>query len=275
MKKDSTTDQLHRVTEFISQHPGLMVITGAGCSAASGIPTYRNEIGQWLRSAPVQHQEFVSQRSTRQRYWAGSMVGWPTVSAAEPNAAHRSLASLERKGFCSLLVTQNVDRLHQRAGHQNVIDLHGRIDKVRCLNCDHTYSRAAIQDQLVTLNPKIEFENSQIAPDGDADISYKSFNTPQCESCDGMLKPEVVFYGGTVDKKLVETIYGSLKSKSALMIVGSSLMVFSAYRFCRRAYELDIPIIAINRGQTRADELLSLKLDQDCQYFLDEIDKAL
>ena len=248
-----------------------MVITGAGCSAASGIPAYRNDTGRWLRAKPIVHHDFISFESTRQRYWVRSFNGWPLVCNAEPNQAHHCLARFEQKGYCSLLVTQNVDRLHQKAGHRNVIDLHGRLDQVRCLDCHHHLSRAMVQEELMRLKPGLTSTAAEPNPDGDAEISHQPINTPSCDMCGGILIPNVVFYGGTVDKTLVKFIYERLILAPALLVVGSSLSVFSAYRFCRRAHELGIPVIAINKGQTRADKFLALKLNEECIEPLNEI----
>ena len=215
----------------------------------------------------------------QQRYWARSMLGWPTVHQAEPNVAHDSLVLLEKKGYCKLLVTQNVDRLHQKAGQVNVIDLHGRLDQVICLDCRQVFDRQFIQQKLQALNPHVptetvQTETSRLAPDGDAEVENNliaSLKIPDCDRCSGTLKPNVVFYGGTVGKALVQSIYDTLDSVDGLIIVGSSMMVFSSYRFCRRAYELGIPMAAVNKGTTRADNMLSLKIDQLCQPVLRQL----
>jgi NAD-dependent SIR2 family protein deacetylase len=269
----------NNLRQFVIAHPRLLVITGAGCSVASGIPTYRDETGEWRRSEPIQHQEFLTLESKRKRYWARSIIGWPAVYTAQTSVAHQSLAKLEQQGFCQLLVTQNVDRLHQRAGHKNVIDLHGRLDQVICLRCGQLTDRELMQTRLLGLNAQLAITApAELAPDGDADVADELANQlkiPACEQCDGTLKPNVVFYGGTVDTTIVQSIYSALDNIDGLLVIGSSLMVFSSFRFCRRANEMNIPIAAINRGITRADEFLSLKLNEDCEQPLLELVRSL
>lgn len=259
------------LAEFIANHQPLTVITGAGCSAASGIPTYRDHQGNWLRSDPIQHSEFLNQPAKRQRYWARSFSGWPHVGIAEPNPAHQILTQLEQAGYLKLLVTQNVDRLHQRSGHQNVIDLHGRLDKVRCLDCYLELSRDEVQQQLKELNPHLQQTAVDVRPDGDADVPDEQvarMQVPDCPRCGGMLKPDVVFYGGGVDKKIVETIYQALNESNGLLVLGSSLMVFSSFRFCRHAAKQQIPLAIVNAGTTRADDLAQLKIHESCETAL-------
>lgn len=256
------------LAEFIEAHPKLLVITGAGCSAPSGIPTYRDDTGNWQRTTPIQHRDFVSSEQRRQRYWARSFAGWPAVAEARPNVAHRVLAMLESAGLVDTLVTQNVDGLHQKAGHRNVLDLHGRLDTVICLNCGALSSRASMQARLRSANPFLEPTVLALTPDGDAEVddaSIERLTIPGCQHCNGILKPNVVFYGGMVDRALVERIYATLAQSGGLLVVGSSLMVFSAFRFVRRAAEAGMPIAIVNRGTTRADGLASLKLNADCE----------
>ena len=263
--------QLKQLDQFISAHHGLMVITGAGCSAASGIPTYRDKQATWQRSTPIQHQEFIANKSSRQRYWARSFAGWPVVDKAKPNPAHKALAALEQQGAINLLVTQNVDRLHQKAGHQQVIDLHGRLDRVCCIECGASIDRDTMQAKLQLLNPELQITIVATAPDGDADIAENliaGLNIPACDQCGGIYKPDVVFYGGSVAKTLVSDIYAALTEASGLLVVGSSLMVFSAFRFCRRANEEKIPIAILNDGITRADEMASVKISGNCEALL-------
>lgn len=274
------TPAFDSLLQFIRPRSRLLVITGAGISAASGIPTYRNDDGEWQRSRPIQHQEFVRSEAYRQRYWSRSAVGWPPVANARPNRAHRALAALEAAGKLSLLVTQNVDRLHQRAGHQRVIDLHGRLDRVICLDCGRPEERSTIQHQLLALNPFLENLRAPAAPDGDADIDLiRTIVGPRCMQCGGTPMPDVVFYGGSVPKARVETVQTALADADGVLVVGTSLSVYSAFRFCRLAAQLEIPIAAVNRGWTRADELLALKVDGDCgevlQWVSDRIEPPL
>jgi NAD-dependent SIR2 family protein deacetylase len=262
---------LEVLLEFIQRHPSLLVISGAGCSAGSGIPTYRDDAGQWQRSQPIQHGDFIKHAASRRRYWARSLAGWPAVAQAQPNAAHTALAQLEARGHIPLLVTQNVDRLHQRAGHQQVIDLHGRLDEVVCLVCGAVTRRSHMQTRLLAENAISVPVAAALAPDGDADVEEQLTQTlqvPDCEACGGILKPNVVFFGGAVAKPIVTRIYQQLDAVDALLVVGSSLTVFSSFRFCRQAHRQGLPIAAINQGKTRADDLLALKLSGDCGQLL-------
>jgi NAD-dependent SIR2 family protein deacetylase len=263
--------------QFITQHRRLLVITGAGCSVESGIPTYRNHSGQWLRNQPIQHTDFINQASARKRYWARSLAGWPAVHMARPNDAHRALAAMEARQQIPLLVTQNVDRLHQKAGQKHVIDLHGRLDQVICLDCHQVSEREVMQQRLLLLNALTPPEALALAPDGDADVDeqlIRDLLVPDCERCNGILKPNVVFFGGAVSKLIVEAITSQLDQVDGLLIVGSSLSVFSGFRFCRLAHRNSVPIAAINQGKTRADDLFSVKLEADCSAALAELERV-
>lgn len=266
-----STDGLPQLQDFVARHPRLMVLTGAGISAASGIGTYRNASGDWQHSKPIQHQEFIHSHPHRQRYWARSAVGWPPVADAQPNAAHKALAELEKRGQVNLLVTQNVDRLHQQAGHRHVIDLHGRLDQVQCLDCGAVESRTSVQKRLLADNPALENTLAALRPDGDANVDAALSHTvecPTCLQCGGVVMPDVVFFGGTVPKQRVSDAMDALDQADALLVVGSSLMVYSGFRFCRAAEKTGKPIAAINMGVTRADDLLSVKVEQDCAQAL-------
>jgi NAD-dependent SIR2 family protein deacetylase len=257
---------LDRLADIVRSHAPLVVLTGAGLSAASGIPTYRNDRGEWQRSDPIQHQDFVKRADQRRRYWARSVVGWQPVQRAAPNAAHRALADLEALGCIELLVTQNVDRLHQRAGSQRVVDLHGRLDRVLCRGCGAAIDRAAFQAELLQRNPRAGNASVAPRPDGDAEVPEESiagFQVPDCRRCGGMLMPDVVFFGGTVPRERVERVRSAIDRSGALLVVGSSLMVYSGFRFCRQVAAADKPLLIVNRGTTRADGLASLKLPAD------------
>jgi len=253
---------------FLGQHSRLFVLTGAGVSTESGIPDYRDAGGEWKRpSRPVMFRDFMTQPATRKRYWARGVVGWQHLHRAAPNDAHRALARLERAGRVELLVTQNVDRLHQAAGSEAVVDLHGRADVVRCMGCERRISRADLHAELVTLNPAWADLGADAAPDGDADVAdadYESFRVPDCAACGGTLKPDVVFFGESVPKERVARAMQALADADAALVVGSSLMVFSGYRFARAAAELGKPIAAVNLGRTRADGVLTLKVEAAC-----------
>ncbi len=245
----------------------MFVLTGAGCSTASGIPDYRGEDGAWKRTAPVTYQAFTTEPAMRSRYWARSFVGWPLVERARPNTAHIALADAGRRGRLTALVTQNVDGLHQRAGSPGVTDLHGRIDAVACLACGYRSSRAALQQQLAALNPGWAPRIDGPAPDGDADVddaAIAGFRIPACDRCGGVLKPDVVFFGENVPRDRVAAAAGALQQADAMLVVGSSLMVYSGYRFARAAHEAGKPLAILTRGVTRADPLATLKLDADC-----------
>jgi len=244
---------------------GVLVLTGAGVSTASGIPDYRDEAGAWKRPPPMQFREFIGSEAARRRYWARSFLGFGVLRAARPNLAHGVLVAWERLGLLAGLVTQNVDGLHQAAGAERVIDLHGRIDRVVCLACRRTSPRAALELELARSNPGWSERPALIAPDGDADpgaADYGDFVVPVCP-CGGMLKPDVVFFGENVPKERVERAMAALEASRALLVVGSSLMVFSGYRFVRAAERLGRPVVVVNRGRTRADASAVLKLDGD------------
>lgn len=252
---------------FIEGHPRLFVLTGAGVSTDSGIPDYRDADGGWKRAQPVTLQAFMRDSATRRRYWARSLIGWQRFGHAKPNATHRALAHLEQQDRIELLVTQNVDRLHQAAGSKNVLDLHGRIDLVRCLDCWRLQPRSELQDELITLNPDWTQLDARIAPDGDADLEgldFSTFQVPPCSYCAGMLKPDVVFFGESVPKERVERAMHHLHQADAMLVVGSSLMVYSGFRFAQAAAAAGKPIAAVNLGRTRADHLLTLKVTQPC-----------
>lgn len=250
---------------FVAAHPRLVVLTGAGCSTESGIPDYRDEAGQWKRPAPMRYQLFVADALARQRYWARSMIGWPRMAAARPGAAHSALARLEAAGHVALLVTQNVDGLHHAAGSARVVDLHGRIDAVRCLACGARLARAAMQQALAQANPGWLHLTAHAAPDGDAcldGLDFSSFKVPACPACAGVLKPDVVFFGEGVPRERVDAALQALARADALLVAGSSLMVYSGYRFVRAAVDAGQPVVAVNLGRTRADEELTLKVEQ-------------
>jgi NAD-dependent SIR2 family protein deacetylase len=268
------TDLMMRATDlpaFLARHERLFVLTGAGCSTRSGIPDYRDADGQWKRAKPVTYQAFMGDEATRRRYWARSLVGWRRFSRAEPNDTHHALARLEATGKVELLLTQNVDRLHQAAGSAEVIDLHGRLDRVRCMACGERMARSEVQDDLARRNAGWLALDAADAPDGDADLDdadFSAFATPSCSRCGGLLKPDVVFFGESVPRERVEAAAQRLEQADAMLIVGSSLMVYSGFRFAEMAARAGKPIAAVNLGRTRADELLSLKVEAACEAAL-------
>ncbi len=257
--------------DFVDRRRNLFILTGAGCSTKSGIPDYRDADGQWKRRPPATYQAFMTEEATRRRYWARSLIGWRRFHSARPNAAHRALARLEALGKSELLLTQNVDRLHQAAGAARVVDLHGRLDLVRCMGCERRISRDEMQDELGRMNPDWLALDAVDAPDGDADldgVEFSSFRVPSCRRCGGVLKPDVVFFGESAPRERVEAAARHLEEADAMLIVGSSLMVYSGFRFAQMAASAGKPIAAVNLGRTRADDLLALKLEQDCETAL-------
>jgi len=262
------------IEEFLKPSRRLLLITGAGCSTASGIGDYRDENGDWKRVQPIQHQDFVTSHSWRQRYWARSQVGYPEFVSAQPNAAHEVLAEWENSGRVLGLITQNVDRLHQSAGHRAVIDLHGRLDQVVCLSCATVADRLEVQAWLDARNEIMDPGRFELVADGDADLprdDFSNIEVPSCLNCGGILKPNVVFFGDSVPRERVQQAYSWVDDADAVLVVGSSLMVYSSFRFVRRAHEAGVRIAAINQGKTRADKWLEIKLEADCGTALSQI----
>lgn len=271
-------DAVERLTTWLTEHRPCVVLTGAGVSTESGIPDYRDGQGQWKRKPPVQFRDFVQSLAVRQRYWARSLIGWPHFVAAQPSAAHRALAELGARGFVRQIITQNVDGLHQRAGSHRVIDLHGRLDRVLCLNCGNVLDREQFQRQFAALNPGWSAYTARVAPDGDADLEaadFDQFSVPDCERCGGILKPDVVFFGESVPCERSAAALAAVESASALLVAGSSLMVWSGFRLVRAAAERGISIVAVNRGRTRADELLDFKCEAECGALLSSVAQRL
>jgi NAD-dependent SIR2 family protein deacetylase len=257
---------------FIARHPRLFIVTGAGCSTESGIPDYRDAAGEWKRRPPVMIRPFLDDELTRKRYWARGLAGWSHFRHARPNGAHHALALLERDQRIELLVTQNVDGLHQAAGSSAVLDLHGRADRIRCMGCEAIMSRDQLHAQLRALNPDWLRYEAEAAPDGDADLDqldFAAFNIPSCRRCGAMLKTDVVFFGETVPAERVRQAMAALRRADAMLVVGSSLMVYSGYRFAQAAAEVGKPIAALNLGRTRADALLTLKIEDRCARALE------
>lgn len=266
-ERNDARDAADALGDWIARHPRLFLLTGAGVSTGSGIPDYRDASGAWKRSPPVTWQAFTGDPATYRRYWARSFVGWPWFASAHPNPAHRALAALEDAGRIVALVTQNVDALHQRAGSRAVIDLHGRLDRTVCLGCGDAVAREDLQTTLAALNPGWRPHAAASAPDGDADIdadAVSRFVAPCCAHCGGALKPDVVFFGENVPRARYAQAVEALHAADAALVVGSSLMVYSGFRFARMARERGMPLAILNRGRTRADDLADLKLDADC-----------
>lgn len=243
---------------------GVMVLSGAGMSTDSGIPDYRGPSGSHRRRQPMTYREFTREPEARQRYWARSHVGWRHVATALPNAAHRAVARLERLGLVDGIVTQNVDGLHSAAGSRRVIDLHGRLDTVVCLDCNTRRPRLELGLRLAVLNPVLERDAVTIAPDGDADVGQAGaagFRVADCRECGGVLKPDVVFFGESVPGERVDAAFRLLSGARTLLVLGSSLTVMSGYRFVIRARRDDTPVAIVNRGPTRGDGAATVRVD--------------
>jgi NAD+-dependent protein deacetylase sirtuin 4 len=241
----------------------VVVLTGAGCSTESGIPDYRGQGRPVRPRAPIQHDAFLRRPEVRQRYWARATAGWVRFSAARPNLAHRALAALERAGALAGVITQNVDRLHQLAGSQRVVELHGALAEVICLCCGDREPRAALQRRLLRDNPGWMDRAASMAPDGDADLpeaELAGFRVPACLGCGGVLKPDVVFFGGNVGPVTLQAAWALFDEAEVLLVVGSSLAVYSGYRFVVRAHERRMDIGVVNLGPTRADSLACVRV---------------
>ncbi|ROL68985.1 NAD-dependent deacetylase [Pseudomonas chlororaphis] len=262
---------LDRLIPRMAEGP-FVVLTGAGISTASGIPDYRDPDGVRRGKQPMMYQEFLGQATARRRYWARAMLGWPRICQARPNAAHQALAQLQARRQISALITQNVDTLHDQAGSQGVIELHGSLHRVLCLDCGERSQRAAIQQQLEAANPYLAGVDAQQAPDGDTllDPAFEArFQVPRCPLCDGdRLKPDVVFFGENVATATAAQAQAAVQQAAGLLVVGSSLMAYSAFRLCRAVVDQGKPLLAINMGKTRADDLLDLKIAVSCEQLL-------
>jgi NAD-dependent SIR2 family protein deacetylase len=259
-----------RLARFIDTHRRLFVLTGAGCSTRSGIPDYRDAQGNWKRAPPITWQHFAASDVARARYWSRSLVGWPAFAQARPNGAHAALMRLQQAGRLACLVTQNVDGLHQAAGSDPVVDLHGRLDRVCCTACAARSTRAALQSWLMQANPDWIGRSPRMAPDGDADFDdagLPPFVVPVCP-CGGMLRPDVVFFGETVPPEVVRAAFDGLGSAEAMLIVGSSLSVHSGFRFARWASQQGMPLVALNLGRTRAEAMLAFRVAGDAAEVL-------
>ncbi len=244
---------------------GVVVLSGAGLSTESGIPDYRGPSGAYSRNhTPITYQLFRDDPRGRHRYWARSYIGWPMMRDMQPNAGHLAVAALESAGLVSGVITQNVDSLHHKAGSSNVIDLHGRLDTVMCMACGLRGSRDALHARIASVNAGWEGAATRINPDGDVDLpetSVDAFVMVDCTSCGGALKPDVVYFGESVPPSRVSDSYAMVDSASSLLVLGSSLHVYSGRRFVTHAHKLGIPIIIVNQGETKADELASVRLD--------------
>ena len=266
--------RIDALSRFVDGADRLVVLTGAGCSTESGIPDYRALDGTWKRKEPMRINEFRRSAASRQRYWARSFVGWPLMGDAKPNRAHDALAALESRGAVEHLITQNVDSLHQAAGSERVVDLHGQVSWVICLECGDRTPREHMQARLSDANPDWSVLAYGAAPDGDADIDSRdttTFEIVHCAKCGGDLKPDVVFFGENVPRDRVEFALDQVERADALLVAGSSLMVWSGFRFAKLAAERGTPVAIVNIGKTRADELATLKIEAKCGEVLSSL----
>jgi NAD-dependent SIR2 family protein deacetylase len=256
----------------------VAVLTGAGVSTDSGIPDYRGPTSPPRN--PMTYQQFVGDTAFRQRYWARNHIGWRAMDGSRPNPAHRALARLEAMGIVTGLITQNVDLLHTKAGHRRVIDLHGTYARVRCLGCEALISRMALAERLEAANPGFAADarasGVEVAPDADAVITdTDNFRMVGCERCGGLLKPDIVYFGESVPKDRVAAAFDLVDNADALLVVGSSLTVMSGLRFVRHTAKNARPVVIINRGPTRGDELAALTLDAGCSAVLTALTDTL
>ena len=250
----------------------FLVLTGAGISTSSGIPDYRDSEGVRRGKAPMMYQEFLATPQARRRYWARAMLGWPRVRIATPNKAHMALATLQQRQRISGLIKQNVDTLHDQAGSHDVIELHGSLHRVLCLDCQQRSDRNVIQRLMEAENPYLAGVDAVQAPDGDTllDPAFEErFQVPRCPYCHGQrLKPDVVFFGENVATATAAAAMAAVEHAEGLLVVGSSLMAYSAFRLCKAMVEQGKPVIAINLGKTRGDELLQMKVQASCEVLL-------
>jgi NAD-dependent deacetylase sirtuin 4 len=251
------------------------VLTGAGVSTESGIPDYRGPETARRARSPMRFSDFVGSPEARARYWARSVAGWPRIAEAAPNAGHRAIAALEAAGLAVGVITQNVDRLHHRAGSRRVIELHGSLHEVRCLACGAVEARTKLQERLLRVNPGARV--GPAAPDGDADVADagRGFRVLGCLGCGGPLKPDVVFFGENVPRARVDAAFATVDDADALLVVGTSLTVFSGFRFVKRAAALGRPIVVVNLGPTRGDPLATARIDAPAGEVLPALARAL
>ncbi len=261
---DAVTATHFRLLADLVADGDAVVLSGAGLSTESGIPDYRGESGRRRRADPMTYQTFVGSAAARRRYWARSHLGWRHIARAAPNTGHRAVTGLQRRGLLAGVITQNVDGLHQSSGARDVIELHGSLDRVRCLGCGARTPRQALDDRLRAANPDWHAEVGAINPDGDAvlaDDRIDAFQVVDCPGCGGVLKPDVIFFGENVPRTRVDDCYRLVERAGMVLVLGSSLTVMSGYRFVRHAAGRDIPIVIINRGPTRGDTDALLTFD--------------
>jgi NAD+-dependent protein deacetylase sirtuin 4 len=274
MMKDNAVSDL----ASLMRNRRTVVLSGAGISTESGIPDYRGPQGSLRTRRPILYREFVESAAARRRYWARSAAGWALVRDAKPNRGHEAVARLEVRDAVRGVITQNVDRLHQAAGSRRVLELHGALAGARCMSCGHTEARGDLQERLVAANPGWGADGPEAAPDGDAEVdagATDGFSVPACLYCGGVLRPDVVFFGENVPVERVEAAARMVDEADVLLVAGSSLAVFSGYRFVQRAAAKGIPVAVLNQGPTRGDSLAALRIDRPLGDVLPELVTAL
>lgn len=271
---DTTAGDIDALLELV-RSKSIAVLTGAGVSTDSGIPDYRGQGAS--KRTPMNISDFLSSERARARYWAGAHVGWKSFSGAEPNSGHIALAALEQAGLIEGIVSQNVDGLHRRAGSSHVIDLHGTLDRVICLECSQAYDRSAVESRLSALNPWLDSAaDIVLAPDGDVNVSdFDRLAIPECTVCGGILKPDVVFFGEFVPLKTYQAATSHVKRADVLLIAGSSLAVNSGLRLIEVARKKRMPIIIVNRGETKGDKFATLKINHGTSEILSSLAQGL
>ncbi len=261
--QSEVSSQVERLAEVMRGRRGV-ALTGAGISTESGIPDYRGPSSRERKGRPILYREFIGDPSARTRYWARSVLGWPKMSSVEPNAGHFALAALEEQGAIASVITQNVDGLHQAAGSRAVLELHGTLAEVVCTECRTVESRHDLQARLLHLNPGFARIAAEIAPDGDAEIpveATRSFRVPACLECSGVLRPNIIFFGENVPAPRVEEAFTMVEEADFLLVAGSSLAVYSGFRFVQRVAKRGAPVVIINLGATRGDELATVRME--------------
>lgn len=262
---------------LVASEGRVVVLSGAGISASSGIPVYRNDEGVRINTSPIQHHEFIQRESVRKRYWSRSILGWPVFRETKPTKAHLAVKQLQEEGYLGHVITQNVDRLHQKGGSKRCLDLHGRLDRTLCLSCGDLETRDKLQARLEKHNPEYKALEKSIVttkPDGDAEPHRDSqgFVVPSCARCgDGNLMPDLIFFGGCVPKPRVAQAKELVSQADTLLCLGSSLQIMSGFRFCRQAKELGKQLVVVSKGKTRADEMADIKLEADLDALLPQV----
>ena len=265
------------VLDFLGKHsPDILVVTGAGISTESMLPDYRSPKGAYsLGHKPITYQQYTQSLALRQRYWVRSWRGFSRFLRSSPNSAHYALTALEQNDMIFAITTQNVDRLHQRAGSQQVLELHGNLYDVVCLSCRSMMKRKEFQDEMAAVNPTLaalpEDTDETVRPDGDVNVAGYDPSTlqiPGCPKCGGLMKPNVVFFGESIPSRVVEKSFELVEKAKGVICLGTSLQVFSSFRLIRHAASKNIPVCLINIGETRADNLMSIKIADRCGELL-------